>query len=317
MEAGLKTAMLPGSGTLANDVVAATLAADPNVQRGIILVNGEFGQRLVGQAKRFGLDFIVQEREWGQPWHFEALHESLHGDPTINWIWGVHLESSTGRVNNLQHLSECANTTGRHIKICMDCVSSLGAVPIDAEGFHLVSGASGKSLGSYTGVALVFADPKALKGISFDRVPNYYDLDAAFSTDGPRFTFPSPSLLALDAALDRYATPEARETVFAHYRDLGRYVRSELRRIGLNPLVDDEDQDEGGGAAPVITTFRTPHDMECAEFLDVCRSWGYELSGLSGYLAVRKWAQIATMGSISQDECRPFFIRLRRWIRSL
>ena len=55
--------ILLGSGTLANDVIAAQLSllAAP----GIILNNGEFGSRLVDHARRFGLSFQAIEIEWG------------------------------------------------------------------------------------------------------------------------------------------------------------------------------------------------------------------------------------------------------------
>ena len=45
--------ILMGSGTLANEVVAATLSHEPG--NGLILSNGEFGERLVDHATRFGL----------------------------------------------------------------------------------------------------------------------------------------------------------------------------------------------------------------------------------------------------------------------
>lgn len=38
--------LFAGGGTLANDVVLATLAADPEAGRGLILANGEFGERI-------------------------------------------------------------------------------------------------------------------------------------------------------------------------------------------------------------------------------------------------------------------------------
>src|SRR5262249_38363377 len=43
------TSLLCGSGTLANDVVAMALAAESPTRRGLVLVNGEFGERLVDQ----------------------------------------------------------------------------------------------------------------------------------------------------------------------------------------------------------------------------------------------------------------------------
>ena len=42
-----------GGGTLANDVVGYQISLLPG--RGLILSNGEFGDRLIGQAKRLGL----------------------------------------------------------------------------------------------------------------------------------------------------------------------------------------------------------------------------------------------------------------------
>src|SRR5436190_13210018 len=44
-----------GSGTLANDVIAGQLSLAPG--RGVILSNGEFGERLLDHARRFGLNF--------------------------------------------------------------------------------------------------------------------------------------------------------------------------------------------------------------------------------------------------------------------
>ncbi len=50
-------ALFCGSGTLVNDVVAATLAADRDSRPGLVLVNGEFGARLAKAGRRFGLKF--------------------------------------------------------------------------------------------------------------------------------------------------------------------------------------------------------------------------------------------------------------------
>src|SRR5437899_1700983 len=47
---GRDVALFNGSGTLGNEAVAATLAAGPQSGRGIVLVNGEFGRRLLQQV---------------------------------------------------------------------------------------------------------------------------------------------------------------------------------------------------------------------------------------------------------------------------
>src|ERR1051325_6641204 len=52
-----------GSGTLANDVVGAQLSLEP--KRGLVLSNGEFGGRLIDQARRWRLNFEPLEFAWG------------------------------------------------------------------------------------------------------------------------------------------------------------------------------------------------------------------------------------------------------------
>jgi aspartate aminotransferase-like enzyme len=51
-----------GSGTLANDVITAQLSLKPD--KGLILSNGEFGRRLVGQARRFAISFETLSVDW-------------------------------------------------------------------------------------------------------------------------------------------------------------------------------------------------------------------------------------------------------------
>src|SRR5712691_11507264 len=56
--------VMVGSGTLANDAVAGQLSLIGG--RGVILTNGEFGDRLVDHARRFGLVFDVLRGPWGE-----------------------------------------------------------------------------------------------------------------------------------------------------------------------------------------------------------------------------------------------------------
>jgi aspartate aminotransferase-like enzyme len=302
MVGGMQTAVMCGSGTLANDAVAAALAADPMVRRGVVLINGEFGERISRQAARFGLNFSTQVRPWGKPWDLEALAGVLDSDSDINWVWGVHLESSTGLLNDLAGLVRVASA--RRVRVCADCVSSLGSVPIDLTGVHLASGASGKSLGAYAGLCFVFASAEALAGAQYERVPTYLDVREALASRGPRFTFPSSSMQALDKALAEYDTPDKRQHCYARYAELGRHVRGCLEALGLQPMVGEP------AAAPVITTFYPPQGMSPARFVERCRNWGYEVAGLSNYLKERGLVQIATMGNVQRSDLDGLFARL-------
>jgi aspartate aminotransferase-like enzyme len=245
----------------------------------LVLVNGEFGARLARQARGWGLDARALEFEWGRPWELNQVEDSLDG---ARWIWAVHLETSTGMLNDIYGLADIADAHGANL--CLDCVSSLGSVDLDLRRVWLASGVSGKSLGSYAGVAMVFAQKGALRKRT---VPACLDVYEAARETGPRFTFPSPSLAALERALDMKRS----------YAELGCAVRRRLRAMGWQPLVEDS------LAAPVVTTFREP----APRFLDSCRAIGFEIAGDSGYLRERGWVQIATMGAVTEAHIHRLF----------
>jgi aspartate aminotransferase-like enzyme len=303
---GRDVALLNGSGTLGNEAVAALLAADKQCDEGLLLVNGEFGQRLAKQALRFGLRPRVLAWPWGQPWDLDDVETALADAPPGCWVWGVHQESSTGVLNDLPGLARVAKKHGA--RVCADCISSLGAVPLDLQGVYLATGASGKSLGAFAGVAMVFADGAALSRVDLDRVPSYFDIPTSLATPGPRYTFPSPTLAALETALDAYANPERAQATYARYAALGQFVRRRLRAVRVEPLAADT------CASPVVTTFAPPAEEPSAEFVTRCATWGYAIGGQSGYLAERRLVQVATMGAVGEEELGGFFERFQRWL---
>src|SRR5262245_15570295 len=94
--------ILLGSGTLANDVIAAQLSLSG--APGIILSNGEFGRRLVDHARRFGLSFHALEIEWGAAFDREQLRDTLDSRRDARWLWVAACETSTGILNDLDGL---------------------------------------------------------------------------------------------------------------------------------------------------------------------------------------------------------------------
>jgi aspartate aminotransferase-like enzyme len=153
-------ALFNGSGTLVNEAVASCLEGP-----GLVLVNGEFGARLAKQAARWNLPVRTLEWTWGTSWNFKEVEAALSG---VEWVWAVHLETSTGMLNDIRGLVEVAHRQG--VRVCLDCISSLGAANVDLDGVWLATGVSGKALGS-------------------------------IGTEGSCFTFPSPLLLALEESL--------------------------------------------------------------------------------------------------------------------
>ncbi|QEL16001.1 pyridoxal-phosphate-dependent aminotransferase family protein [Limnoglobus roseus] len=302
MIGGVPVGMFIGSGTLANDAVAATLAADPARDNGLLLVSGEFGDRLLKQAQNSGLSPRILSWDWGRAWQLDEVEAAMRAMPAGGWVWGAHHETSTGVLNDLPGLVTLAKKYGH--RVCVDCVSSLATVPLDLSEVYLATGASGKAIGSYAGVAFVFANPANLEHLDTSRIPTYLNVASTVTTVGPRFTAPSPMVKALDVALDVFATPALCQTRYQQIADLGGLVRQRLTAAGFELLAADD------VASPAIVTFAPPREMSSAAFVGMCREWGYQIAGQSGYLAERRLVQLAVMGHVSRADIEPLLERL-------
>jgi aspartate aminotransferase-like enzyme len=283
--------ILVGSGTLANDVVAAQLAALQGP--GLVLSNGEFGERLVDHASRAGLRFVVERLDWGKAFDVLTLDRAFAAHRGITWCWMVHHETSTGVLNYLAHATR--SCSGRGVKLAVDCVSSAGLVPVDLSGVHLATAVSGKALASAPGLSMVFHRDAPER----TRAPRYLDLSMYAAGDGVPFTTPSQQLAALRIAAER-----AQQVDFARLRALSSRVREALRSHGARLIARDED------SAPGIVTFVPPRGGSAVTLGDVLASAGFALSYRSDYLRERNWIQIALMGECPDEKVERLLDRI-------
>lgn len=277
--------LLLGSGTLANDAVGGQLAALGGV--GLVLSNGEFGARLVNHASRWGLDYMVVEQEWGSPLSREVVRAALDGDKRIKWVWAVHCETSTGIVNDLEMLR--ALCSERAVHLCLDCISSIGAIPANLQDVYLATGVSGKALGAPAGIALVFHNHEILPSFT---LPRYLDLGLYAESEGAPFTQSSSLLRALRTAVlhacDR-AVPSPAVTEDAAW------IREQLRNNGFRIVAGDE------VTSPAVTTIALPHGVSSDGLGARLEEDGFAVSYRSGYLRSRNWIQICLMGNYRRD----------------
>ena len=87
------------------------------------------------------------------------------------------------------------------LKLCLDCISSVGTVPIDLSGVYLASCVSGKGLSSYPGLSMVFYNHEIQPAPK--RLPRYLDLGFYAAQEGIPFTHSSNLLAALHTSLKR------------------------------------------------------------------------------------------------------------------
>ena len=275
--------ILLGTGTLANDVVAAQLSALD--EPGLVLANGEFGERLIDHALRAGLRFDCERFEWGDSLDAVTLEGLLALHRSARWIWMVHHETSTGVLNDITAAARLARDHGR--KLCCDCISSIGVVPVDLRDVFLATGVSGKGLGAYAGLSFVFH--RGARRAT--RVPRYLDLASYAGASGVPFTQSSPLLRALRVATER--------TLARH--DLGdptpsRWLRAELRDLGFRVVAAEE------CACPGIVTLALSPDDSALLLGDALARAGFEVSYRSAYLRQRNWLQVALMGECAHPK---------------
>lgn len=274
-----RVALLFGSGTLANDAIAGRLSVEGGT--GLVLSNGEFGDRLADHARRWKLPHTVLRSGWG-----ELLDQDRIAEMDFDWLWAVHCETSTGILNDLEALKRICRERGA--RLCLDCISSIATVPVDLEGVHLASGVSGKGIGSLAGISMVFHQD----GISKADLPRYLDLGCYGQEDGVPYTVCSNLVSALRVALDRHR-PEDR---FPRIASLAVCLRAGLREHGLRILAPDAQ------ASPAVTTIVLPPEVPSTRVGRELERRGYELSYLSGYLVERNWVQACLMGEHTCEE---------------
>lgn len=285
--------ILVGSGTLANDVVAAQLSRLPG--RGLVLSNGEFGRRLEDHARRHRLRFELHSAPWGEGFGLAGVERDLDAEPTPAWLWLAHCETSTGVLNDLPALARlCA---ARGVRLCADCISSLGAVPLDLSGLHLATGVSGKALRSLPGLALVFHDHEVAPAPA--ALPRYLDLGLYAATGSVPFTHSSNLVAALGAALEAARA----EPPFPALRETATWLRGRLAEIGLPPLAPE------GIATPAVFTlpFAEGGSREVGDRLGEA---GFLVSYESDYLLERGWIQICTLGGATPRDLEPLLAAL-------
>ncbi|HEY0781211.1 MAG TPA: aminotransferase class V-fold PLP-dependent enzyme [Thermoanaerobaculia bacterium] len=276
--------ILLGSGTLANEAVAAQLSLLPG--RGVVLVNGEFGARLAGQARRWDLELLELAADWGAPLPFAELSRTLAADRGIRWIWAVHCETSTGVLNDLDRLRAIAHEHG--VALCLDAISSLGNVPVDLGGVHLATAVSGKGLASFPGLALVFHEAELAPS---PRLPAYLDLGSYARAGSIPFTTSTNLVAALAASLARH-----RPRSFAVRRRLAAWLQPRLEDLGFSTLAPEPI------ASPAVLTLRPPPGVEALALGEALEDRGIWLSYRSGYLLERNLLQVCLMGEHRRGE---------------
>jgi len=275
------TYLLTGSGTLANEVMIQEIKALDS--KGLILSNGEFGNRLIGQASRSALDFITYKLEWGAAFNLNAVEKLLTQHPS-KWLLFCHCETSTGMINDMKQLTRLAC---KHNSLCFaDCMSTVGTMPMDLSGVAMATASSGKGLASIPGLAIVFSNIEpAIKSAS----PIYLDLYHYKKSAGIPFTIPSNLLKALNVSI-RQKLQQEQYGLIKQYRKGFFTILNDVRLVPFSNELSS------------VFTITSPASIvqEFAANFQRRLLLSYE----SDYLRSRNWCQLATFGYYTERQLK-------------
>ena len=273
--------ILTGTGTTANDAIAGQISLLR--EKGLIISNGEFGERLYNHADNFELSYIVYKKGWGVAFSTAEIEEKLK-ESDIKWLWFVHHETSTGMMNDMDSMSKLC--LKYDVKLCVDVISSLGTQSVNLSHIYMASAVSSKGLASYSGLSIIFYN----HDISTQKqlLPANINLSIFNKANGVPFTLSSNLLFALDQSLQNFGDFKKR---ISEVKTVSNKLRTDLEKKGDNILVN---KDQSSSSVMTVVLDKKQSSVDLGQRL---AKENILLSFESEYLVKRNWVQICFMGA--------------------
>ncbi|MDQ1533686.1 MAG: alanine-glyoxylate transaminase / serine-glyoxylate transaminase / serine-pyruvate transaminase, partial [Actinomycetota bacterium] len=194
------TLPISGTGSAGMEAAFVNLVGPGDVA--VVGVNGVFGERMCDVVSRCGAEVVRVEAPWGRALDPQQLLDA-HPHPKV--IAVVHAETSTGVRNDIEPLGAGKGDA----LLLVDCVTSLGGIPVDVDGWNVDLAYSGtqKCLGVPPGLAPLTVAPRGQERFVARSQSWYLDLrmiaDYAVSGSGRKYhhTAPTAMIAALHAGL--------------------------------------------------------------------------------------------------------------------
>src|SRR5437773_1533296 len=330
-----------GTGGLESAVVGTLAPGDKVLSVSI----GAFGERFAAIDDTYGAEVIPLEYEWGQAARAEEVRQALAEHPDVKAVLVTHNETSTGVTNPLEEIARAvreASTSpspaaretgtspspaarervgpqvrGEGTLILVDAVSSLGAIPFEADGWGLDVVVTGSQKGWMVppGLAFVSMSERAWRAYGNAKMPRFY-LDLGRHRDAlPKGQTPwTPAMsifFGLDAALERMAE-EGAERIFTRHASMGRMVREGVKALGLELLCQEERY-----ASDTVTAIKCPEGIEVSALRNALEDdYNVVLAGGQGKLQ-GKIFRIGHLGLVEEEDIRETLQALEQTLAKL
>ena len=206
--------------------------------RVVVPVAGYFGERFAKISEAYNLDVRTIDYEWGETVDPADVEAALAEAPTKG-VLVQQSETSTGVIHDVEAIAKVVAPTDA--LMIVDAVSSLGAVPFDADGWKIDVAVAGsqKALSASPGLAFVAISGAAWAATETSTNPRFYFdwrvTKASYELKNPENPY-TPAIhlvMGLDAALERYFD-EGQEAALARSKRLSEGVKEGVRALGLD-----------------------------------------------------------------------------------
>jgi alanine-glyoxylate transaminase/serine-glyoxylate transaminase/serine-pyruvate transaminase len=271
----------------------------------VVGVNGVFGGRMCEVARRAGARVCAVETEFGSPLDPDAMAAAIEREkPRV--VAFVHAETSTGVLQSVPEIAASARSAGA--LVVLDCVTSLGGVPLALDEWGVDAAYSGtqKCLSCAPGLSPVSFSERAVARVRERQTPVqswFLDLGllAGYYGGGPRVyhhTAPVSAVLGLVEGL-RMVEEEGMEARSARHRQAAAALVKALAPLGFQPLVDEAHR------LPPLSSMRLPESVleqgEAELRKRLLEHHGIEVGAGLGSLAGQIW-RIGLMGENAREE---------------
>lgn len=273
---------------------------EPGTKLGLI-VGGFFGERICEMAKRHGAEIVRLEKPWGEAASDDEAVEFIRRErPQV--VAFVQAETSTGVFQQSKAICDAAHEVDA--VVIADCVTSLGAMPVDvdANGIDVAYSCTQKGLSAPPGLSPMTISPRAQERLKQRKTVNrswYFDLSliADYLTVSHRYHHTASATLfyALHESLAIIEEEGLALRQQRHQKAHQRFVEG-IERLGLTMHV------AGGQRIWNLNTPRVPDGVNDAKVRAyLLEKHGIEIAGGFGPLA-GKIFRIGIMGPLATDD---------------
>ena len=266
-----------------------------------IFANGYFCDRITEMARRQGGEIVRFEKPWGEVFGDQEAAEFIRLEkPKV--VMYVQAETSAGAFQRGDAICKAAHEVGA--LVIADCVTSLGAMPVEVDktGIDIAYSCSQKGLSCPPGLSPITVSPRAAEWLQARPTPNrswYFDLKliADYLTVSHRYhhTASATMFYALHEGLTLIEEEGLQNRWERHRRAYLEFVKT-LEAMGLEMLVAPEHRIWN------LNTPKVPQGVDDAKVRStLLKEHGIEIAGGFGPLA-GKIFRIGLMGPLATTE---------------